>query len=272
MRTAFLITSILLLLGLESCFTFQSPRDTEAIQHLKSEIWVRYIPETDHDAQFRLGVRPIPMDNGWTDLRIERDLKRIVFCGIDVVIVETAPQKLMDNEFLERFRQFGRKAAENKIKVVLSLVEDEGIRLERANLLQYLESLELHCIPSYLLKDKIPVVLVDSAFNLSDAQQDEPLALLRFGKELPARPDTPLVDEISLPAEFIWCRSAQCTPQGEWLIKRKRGGNLQKQLDLLRQTQCKVILLSSWNDYARGDFIESNSLDGEGMMRILNNR
>ncbi|MCQ2397191.1 MAG: hypothetical protein MJ106_05795 [Lentisphaeria bacterium] len=268
MRFCFLLT--ILLLGLESCFTYRQPQNAEAIQPpCQAEIWVRYVPETDHDAQFRLGVRPVPMDNGWTNLRIERDLSRIAFCGIDVVIIETTPQKLMDNEFLERFKFFGSKAYEQKTKIVLSLVADNNLRLERDNLEQYLEALELNSIPSYLMKNDKPVVLIDGEFGIRDAEHEEAISLMRFGKELPECPDTPLPEVLQPSGEYIWCRAAQCTPQGEWLIKRKRGGSLQNQLDAIRQIQCNVILLSSWNDYSRGDFIENNSLDGESLTRIL---
>ena len=85
-------------LFLASCVSRESFFEASALP--RCEVWVRYLPETDRDAQFRLGVRPVPMDNGWTELRMKRDIERIKASSIDVAMVEATPMQLSDEWFL----------------------------------------------------------------------------------------------------------------------------------------------------------------------------
>lgn len=243
-------------------------------------IWVRYLPETDSDAQFRMSVRPVPMDNGWTDLRMSRDISRMAYCGINAVMVEITPQQLSDAEFLERFRSFSALASKSGLQTVLSLVCDKSQvqPIERQNLLQYLESLGLSSLPGYLQENDRPAFLVSEGFALEDANPELPesVSLMRFGVELPPCPTTPLDENIPLPARFQWIRAAQYLPeiqnssnQSGWIVPRRRGKNVTKQFLMLRKTECQVALLSSWNDYSDGSFVENNSLDGEMMTNAV---
>ncbi|GEM_PF-4602344 len=250
------------------------------IPPIEFAIWVRYLPETDSDAQFRMGVRPVPMDNGWTDLRMSRDISRIASCGIHVIMVECTPQQLANEEFLVRFRHFCELASKSGRLVVLSLVPDrqEFQPIDRQNLLQYLEKMDLISTPGYLQEENRPAFLVAEEYHLEESNPEFPenITLMRFGVELPPCPTTPLDEQIPLPARFQWMRAAQYLTENPkspsntgWVVQRSRGKKLSKQFKLLRQTECQVVLLSSWNDYSDGSFVENNSLDGEMMTNAV---
>ncbi len=263
---------------LSSCVGFDRSRDvkrTEASPDYK--LWVRYLPHTDQEAQFRLGVRPVPMDNGWTDLRMQRDLQRIYFAEISVVMVEVSPEELLQGAFLARLRRFGELANEYQLKILISLVQarpEAPQTLERGNLLDFLERLALPQFPAYYLQeDGMPVVLVQESFALPGPNPDshEAVAILRIGQELPAyRPEAPR--DPALPCQWACGGIAPGNGSLRWNLPRKRGNTLAKQLKLLRGTSIKVLLLSSWNDYAEGSFLENNSLDGNALTSALKTR
>ena len=245
------------------------------------QIWVRYLPNTDLASQGLLGVRPVPMDNGWTDLRMRRDLQRMYFAGISVILVEVSPLQLSGEEFLARFRRFGEYASEYGLSVALFLIPAQGAevpRLERGNLSGYLRRLELGALPSYFRRGDFPVVLVDEAFGLSDGVglPGEGVELLRVGRELPSRQWSPAQGEAG---EYCWAWGGVWRRQegkegapGEWLLPRRKGEALRRQLQALRESPCQVLLLSSWNDYRDGSFLEPNSLDGEALPQALKRR
>ncbi len=241
------------------------------------KIWVRYLPHTDQEAQFRLGVRPVPMDNGWTDLRMQRDLQRIYFAEISVVMVEVSPEELLQESFLARLRRFGELANEYQLKILLSLVQSQGESpqtLDRKNLVDFLGRLALPQIPAYYLQeDGKAVVLVHESFDLADPAPEAPeaLAILRLGKELPAyRPRDP--QDPTLPCQWACGGIAPGPGDLRWNLPRKRGNALSKQLKALRGTPTKILLLSSWNDYSEGSFLENNSLDGNALTGALKAR
>ncbi len=261
-----------------SCVGFHRNRDAGRTEPAPGyKIWVRYLPHTDQEAQFRLGVRPVPMDNGWTDLRMQRDLQRIYFAEISVVMVEVSPEALLQEAFLARLRRFGELANEYQLKIFISLVQahpEEPQALERKNLLDFLERLALPQFPAYYLReDGTPVVLVQESFALPDAppESHESVAILRLGQELPAyHPLSP--QDPALPCQWACGGIAPGNGNLRWNLPRKRGNTLAKQLKLLRGTSVKVLLLSSWNDYAEGSFLENNSLDGNALTNALKAR
>ncbi len=263
---------------LSSCFVTREAA-VSSLPPANYRIWVRYQPTTDKEAQFHLGVRPVPMDNGWTDLRMQRDLQRIFFAGISVVMVEVSPQQLTQEAFFDRFRRFGEFAREFSLQTVLCLVPspDEPVpALERPNLLGYLRRLSLDKLPYYLGENGIPVVLIHEAFALEDGLPpgEEGVQLLRMGKEVPS----PMVSQDSqeaLESGYRWVWGGLCqggdTPAaaGKWSIPRRRGDSLGQQLEEARRSGCRILLLSSWNDYREGSFLEPNSLDGEALIQVL---
>ena len=264
-------------LFLASCVSRESFPGASALP--RCEVWVRYLPETERDAQFRLGVRPVPMDNGWTELRMKRDIERIKASSIDVVMVEATPMQLSDEWFLSRFGRFQEIAEVAGVGVVVSLVQAEGenVPLERGNLIQYAERVEALGKRGYLSVNGRPALLVDASFNVADPEDaaSEQVSLLRFGKELPERRDTPLTDMLPLPSKYRWIYAgivvshSKSSSYDTWTIPRRQGASLKRQLKAINDGSCEIVLLDSWNDYARGSFIEPNSMDGMSMMKCL---
>ncbi|MGN0867166.1 MAG: hypothetical protein ACI4SG_05770 [Oligosphaeraceae bacterium] len=268
------------LLVSSSCFI---PREAavSALPPASYRIWIRYQPNTDKEAQFHLGVRPVPMDNGWTDLRMQRDLQRMYFAGVSVVLVEVSPQALVQEDFWERFRHFGEYAREFSLQTALFLApspDEPAPALERGNLLGYLRRLKLEELNCYLQEEGLPVVLVHEAFALKDGQspREEGVRLLRVGREVPS----PLVSQDSpeaLESGYRWTWGGRwekdaASSDGKWSIPRRRGESLGRQLEDARRSGCRVLLLSSWNDYREGSFLEPNSLDGEALVQALKRR
>jgi hypothetical protein len=241
------------------------------------KIWVRYLPHTDQEAQFRLGVRPVPMDNGWTDLRMQRDLQRIYFAEISAVMVEVSPEELLQESFQARLRRFGELANEYQLKILLSVVQSQPESpqtLDRKNLADFLGRLALPQIPAYFLQeDGKAVVLIHETFGVADPSSEAPeaIAILRFGKELPAyRPQSPQDPTL----RYQWACGGIVPGPGDlrWNLPRKRGNTLVKQLKALRGSPIEILLLSSWNDYSEGSFLENNSLDGNALTSALKMR
>ena len=268
---------LLSVLFLASCVSRESFFESSALPRCK--VWVRYLPETERDAQFRLGVRPVPMDNGWTELRMKRDIERIKASSIDVVMVEATPMQLSDEWFLSRFGRFQEIADGAGVRVVVSLVQAEGenVPLERGNLIQYAERVEALGKRGYLSINGRPALLVDASFNVADPADvtSEQVALLRFGKELPERGEAPLADVLPLPSKYRWIYAgiivsySNSSSYNTWAIPRRQGASLKRQLKAINDANCEIVLLDSWNDYARGSFIEPNSMDGMSMMKCL---
>ncbi len=267
-------------LGLSSCFVSREA-SVSSLPPVSYRIWMRYQPSTDKEAQFRLGVRPVPMDNGWTDLRMQRDLQRMYFAGVGVVFLEVTPAQLLQEEFWERFHRFGEYAGEFRLQTALFLVPvpDEPVpALERSNLLSYLRRLHLETLPYYLQEEGGPVVLVQEAFALEDgeASAEEGIRLLRVGREVPS----PRLSQESTEVQesgYRWAWGGRweedpASGGGQWSIPRRRGTSLKKQLEEARLSGCRILLLSSWNDYREGSFLEPNSLDGEALLQVLKRR
>ena len=279
----FLCCCLLLASG---CITVYQSNSASQTLPAPLPIWAVYLPIPVIPPKGT--IRPIPPHQGWTNLRMERDLERMAEIQIAAALVAVTPMQLLTEEFHERYQKFAEVAERHSIQIALLLVNTQKTApsLERKNIAQYLENqgfLDFQC--NLRNHDGIPLLLLAEEFALDapSPELDQTVCFLQLGHELPALPSGPL--DISAmqpsPGGVLWIRAADNTgcapynrarPTDDWTIRRRNGAPLKRQLDQARLLDAKVLLLDSWNDYSRGSFVENNSLDQDALLKILKNR
>ncbi|MBR6470174.1 MAG: hypothetical protein IKS83_00125 [Victivallales bacterium] len=249
-------------------------------------VWVVYLPTPEIPPNGT--IRPIPAHQGWTNLRMERDLERMAQAKITAALVMVTHIQLLDESFHERYRKFAELAEIRGIQVALLLTSltSHAPALERSNIALYLSEQGLTNFPSSLRNETgIPLLVVTADFVL-DAPQDEhdqTTCIWQLGHDLPALPSGPLDVPAMRPDArgVLWIRAADnsgCAvvnrgrPTDDWTIRRREGAALKRQLEQARSVGAKLLLLDSWNNYSRGSFVEPNSNDQNACMSILQNR
>ena len=249
-------------------------------------IWAVYLPTPELPAHST--IRPIPAHQGWTNLRMERDLERMVQSKITGVLVVVTHVQLLGESFHERYRKFAELAEAQGVHVALLLTSltNPAPALNRDNIVQYLQEQGLINFPASLRNEAgMPLLLVadDFILNGSPGTANPAVCVWQLGHEVPALPSGPL-DVPSMRPDangVLWIRAADnsgCAsvnrgrPTDDWTIRRRNGAPLKRQLDQARLLDAKVLLLDSWNDYSHGSFVENNSLDQDALLKILKNR
>ena len=281
----YIVLSVFLLVV--SCVTVYQPSSPTAEEApTPLPVWTVYLPNPEIPAHGT--IRPVPAHQGWTNLRMERDLDRMADAKITAVLVVVTPSQLLAEDFHERYRKFAELAERHSIQIALLLTSltRPAPALERNNIYQYLENKGFFEFSNRLCnKDGVPVVLIGEEFSLDASlpELDSMVCFLQLGHELPALPSGPMDIPAMQPSSdgVLWIRAAdnfgcapynRARPTDDWTIPRKNGGPFQRQLEQARYLGAKLLLLDSWNDYSRGSFVENNSLDQDAFLKILKNR
>ncbi len=276
-----------LLLCSSGCVTvYQSEVVHSAPAPSPMTVWAIYLPTPQIPPNGT--IRPIPAHQGWTNLRMERDLTRMADANVTAALVVTTNVQLLDEVFRERYRQFAELAEKHSIKVALLLctLTQPAPAIDRKNITQFLVDQQLIGFSSCLREAHgAPVLVIAEDFELDAPvpELDNTICLLQLGHELPSRPTGTLEIDAMAPnsAGVLWIRAADnsgCAPMNrarptdDWTIRRRKGAYLKQQLEHARDVGAKVLLLDSWNDYTRGSFVENNSLDQDAFLKILKNR
>lgn len=264
---------------------YSSPSEPETATRPPLPVWAVYWPNPVQPS--RSTIRPVPAHLGWTNIQMERDLLRMAECGVTASLVAVTPQQLLTSEFQERYSTYLNSAQAAGVQVALFLVSasSPAPALERQNITQYFLEQKFIDHPATLCQDEIPVLVVSCDFVLDPPSPEalEPLRILQFGHELPSRPSGPLDISTLHPDSqgVMWIRAADnsgCAPinrgrpADDWAIPRRKGSALRKQLKQARTSEARLLLLDSWNDYQRGSFVETNSLEQDDLLKILTNR
>ena len=249
-------------------------------------VWAVYLPFPELPPHGT--IRPIPANQGWTNLRMERDLSRMADAKICAALVVVTPVQLLGEDFHERYRKFAEVAASHGLKVAL-LVSSRtrpAPALERKNISQFVVSKGLvNLTNSLCVADGKQLLLIDEDFALDAPQPDgaPEVCIWQLGHDVPALPSGPLILAEMQPDKngMLWVRAADNTgcepynrarPTDDWTIRRRNGAPLKRQLHRAREVGAKLLLLDSWNNYERGSFAEINSLDQDNFLKILKNR
>ena len=244
-------------------------------------VWVRYCPYVDfRDSE----LRPVPYYMGWTDDRMNRDLQSMTKARVTAALVELSPSAIMRAEVRERLWRFGELSSKSRVRVALLLVPDKSgtLKMRRANVLRFLETQQFGSLPGALKQADRVVVVLSERIVLDSWQSPSPesLYIRHLGHDLPACPNGPKsygVDEHGV----MWARAgerggsksvSEKAQRLEWPLARDGGVTLRDQLILARRQNAKLVLLNSWNDYSDGSAVETNSIEGDGMLNILQRR
>lgn len=272
----------LVLLLCASCQLFR-PAPTPAVfaesasgYQRRPEIWVEYYPyPLPGGPPPLIGVRPLPdYRDSWTDQRMQRDLSRIRSAGISAILLFLAPEKLGDPFFCDRVRHFQGLAAglTPPLPVALVLASFAPLRLDRQNVMDFFQTQGFAHDPHYLSwQGQRPLFFSESIHLLGSYGGLQTAA--QFGAELPPRP----LDASGFNASngAVWIKAARIAAEQTdirgraWLIPRSGGTALADRLRQAFAQQASPIILSSWNDFSDGSFLEPNSHDQDLLLRTL---
>ena len=225
------------------------------------------------------GVRPLPAYSGWPASRMERDLERLREVGFDGVLLAVSPQSLADNFLAKAVVTFQSLAAEQSpvFQVGLLLTPPAPMALREDNVVNYLNSHGMLSPNSVLQIDGKPFIGYSENISLTAAPQSG-CSRRQLGREWPSLPRgaTAPSPDSGLGAEGVcWVRAADRGIDGAWSeparwpLTRQRAGALTEGLRRAFAAQAKIIIVSSWNHYQDGSFMEPNTFDQDLMFKAM---
>ncbi len=236
--------------------------------------WLVYYPYPPSQPENLLPkVRAIPHFDGWTDLRMERDLQRITAAGFSTILLHITPETMASETFAERLRKFhqlaGRLSAPPAIALVLTSPAKD-FTLSLPNTMNFFTSRGFAKLPLALQMQQKPILffsdqmqLIDDYFgSVSYAKISECLPPVEIFYERSNKPGC----RISAAANPLLPKE---NPQNQIAVYRENGLYFVKQLQRAFDHKAAIICISSWNNYQNASFIEPNSLDQNLMIEIL---
>ncbi len=251
-----------------------------AFQHLYSpeelpEFWLEYHPYPPEQLEnLSPKVRAIPYFDGWTDLRMERDLRRICAAGFSTILLRISPEDMASGTFAERLSKFHQLASEMPVPPSIALVLTSSAKeftLSLPNAMNFFVNRGFSKLPRTLLLEQTAILFFGENINLIDKY---------YGLESYAKINDflPQVEIYRRQSGKAGCRvSAAARPLAEVSAKpenqiatyREKGLYLAKQLQCAFDQQAPIICVASWNNYQNANFIENNSLDQTLMLEVL---
>jgi len=246
-------------------------------------------------------VSPLPSYSGWTVHRMERDLARMRAVGFDGVLLAIAPKDLANPFTVDAIGQFLALAAAQSsppapaepsspppptsapapiFKVGLLLAPSEPVTLREENVTRYLENKNLLTSPSILTLDGKPFIGFSEKVVLMPAPYSAYSCRL-FGRDWPATPFGQDAGQLALGKEGVqWVSVAEHSGGNtvdwdekttQWPLSRRRGNAFAEGLRQAFALQARIIIVSSWNNYRNGSFMEPNTLDRDEMSKVMRN-
>lgn len=237
-------------------------------KNVRPEFWLEYYPYPPTQPEHLLPrVRAIPSYDGWTDLRMQRDLKQISAAGFNAILLPVTPETLAGKTFAERLRRFHQLAAALPRPLSLALIvapEAADFTLSLPNTLDFFLNHGLHNFSNSLKVKQRPILFFANHIHLF-GEYDGPCAYAKINDFFPD------VDELSVNKHCRILVSKKMPKSLEYNIKNLRGNGFffAQQLQQAFQQQASIIYISSWNNYQDASFIEPNSLDQQQMLEIL---
>ncbi len=227
---------------------------------------------------------PMPNYHGWTEERMERDWVRFRRLGIDVVLVTVDLSDVTEKFKLESYTRFFRVAesggGRDHPKIALCLRDSTGEHGGAASLRMFTNwhiTNGLGRSPAHFRLNGRPLVLLGE--GTGRLRGNHPA--LAFVRAVGAGAPWTLTGSASggvfqLSADghqaFV---SGGCVGGGAvrderaWATPRLKGKTLRRALWAAFSAEARYIVVSSWNDFAAGDFVEPNTLDGESALDVL---
>ncbi len=262
MKTILSVILFMLLVACGGCISASDdavrPLRADSIWH-STALWVEYIALPDYSAQPH--TRPMPLYPDWSVNRMKSDITQLRNANISGVLLRFTPQDLVNDAIWLQLKSFSEYAHKNGISLMIYLESDQPVRLSYHNLIQWFKQKrydelpavwrDAQCKPSVLLGPHI-----ECAGQMPAAS---PLRLLRVGVDYPSEPATADAGALSTINAICWCRA--------------RAGNvaaLRQQLQNAAQLKPRIIIISSWNDWAHGTFIQPDSANRNAFCKMIN--
>lgn len=238
------------------------------------EFWLEYHPYPHSQPEnLEPRVRAIPHFDGWTDLRMERDLHRITAAGFSTILLYITPETMASSTFAERLRKFHQLADTLPSPPAMALVlapQAIEFTLSLPNTMNFFTSRGFSKLPHVLQIEQNPILFFSEQVQLIDEY---------YGSERHA-----FIREFLPPVEIFHERSTKpgcqiraaanpllvkINPENQMAAYRQNGLFFARQLQRAFDHKAGIICIASWNNYQTASFIENNSFDQNRMLEIL---
>lgn len=238
------------------------------------EFWLEYHPYPPSQLEtLQPRVRAIPHFDGWTDLRMERDLQRISAAGFSTILLHITPETMASSIFAERLQKFHQLAGALPVPPAIALVitsQAKEFTLSLPNTMNFFNSRGFAKLPHSLKIEQSPILFFSDQIHLIDeyfgqgqhAKISDFLPPVEIFHERSTKPGC----RISTAANPLLPREK---PENQMAAYRQNGMYFAKQLQRAFDHKAAIICISSWNNYQNASFIEPNSLDQNRMIELL---
>jgi hypothetical protein len=259
MKRSIFFILVMLIAVCVGCITRETADSREAKSiWADTELWVEYIALPDYGAFSQ--TRPLPLYPDWNAERMKNDIAQMRSVNINGVLLRFTPQELLNEVLWQQLRNFSQYAHQRKLSVMLYLDSEQPLRLTCNNLLQWLNKKgygELEAVwqddlgkPAVLLSERIDCT--------GEPFASSTIRILRVGVDFPAECATAEPGALSVLNAICWCRARAGAPR-----------LLRQQIQHAMQFEPKRIIISSWNDWARGTFIQPDSANRNAFCKML---
>lgn len=230
---------------------------------------------------------PIPRYSGWTDERMERDLRRFTSLGVDIILLAVYPEYLNGGRELERITRFVEFCGfvEGAPKVVFLLTAGDGaMRFDREKLGAWVVESGIRRMSGVYTVAGKPLVVVRDGVMPSGVRHPAVHEIVAgttqgcdwYWPSEPGMTETGTWDNVRIAVVYTgWAgtgrrrNSEPDAPENGWKLPRRKGLTLQDGLWRAFSEHAGIIIVCSWNDFRAGDFVEPNNLDGQEPVTIL---
>ncbi len=247
-------------------------------------IAVHYFPYSR--SLIRKIASPIPDYHGWTDERMVKDLDRMGIAGISVVCVEVSSSAFSEPYRRERYAHFAALASRpgvNRPQVLFVLGAGfNAVPQLGQTFLGWFLSRRIGDFTGYYREDGRPVIGLGEGAEALTLYHPALRFRIFFGAQAEWKWEHVSVDDLRRmesgggdPARVLSLCAGYTRGLRDrhgrliWSIPRRRGRTLRNELRWVVRLRPRVVLLSSWNDFQSGDFIEPNSLDQSRAFEVL---
>jgi hypothetical protein len=248
------------------------------------KVFVLYHPYGSYFKRTVPEVMPIPdyKEGCWNDERMIRDLERLSSAGLDGVICVVDIKDVEDKEKQERWSRFVKLAllSSSRLQVVFMLDRSGNYSVGQASVFfRFLFETGTAEEPNYLTLPDVagsrnkPVVIVGPHLQIGERRPG--ISLLRTSGENPVWCLTPSTNPLEPVAaghdgrQVIIPAAIYDAAAKVWILPQDKGETLGNGLKAALAKHPEYIILSSWNNFEVGDFIEPSTLDGGRTMLRL---
>lgn len=279
------------LLALTSCVNFPDSGRTLAVVEPafpRPVFLALYHPYVSFSSSLPASISPLPSYSGWPFSRMERDLGRMRACGFDGVLLSVAPSDLANVSVIEALSRFMTLSAQQTpvFQVGLLLSPTSPMTLREENVTAYLQKHGLLHSPAMLRLDSKPFLGFTGQVSLQ-AAANSVCSVRQLGQDWPELPAVRADMAPSVGNEgVLWVQVAGHGQMAggdgnddgndkvwddlrQWVWPRAGGKHFASVLQQSWAAQPKIVLVSSWNNYLDGSFMEPNTLDQDTMGTIM---